>query len=492
MRSLSRRSRPGSRPIRISACVALLALALGASPGDAARVDDLPVSAATYLGGALDDAAGGAAVAADGTLLVAARLPGHDPGGVASTDLLGGGDGALTRLDASGRQVLQTVRLGDALVDLDLAADGRVAVAAQGLGLVLLAADLGTVAWHDPLPDAVRVATGGDGTALSVAVLTAGRTVRVLDGAGGLRGTRSFGDSVVADVTVAPDGQRVVVTGFNNRTTSGGTPVQVPFVRAFDPTLTTQLWRAYDWTADQVAAQDNSLADCRGVRVAFGADDFLYFAGRTDGGNTTFRFDPLVIDRRLPSDELVSYDPFSNTAGISGSFAITVFGRFEPATGDVLKLQLLLARLSSGNGNTVVPAAIMADASGRVFVGGRAFASIQERDQQRIAGQPVGPYQSGEAFLLAVDPDFLAREVWTVFTAPGGTQNTSVVGVAERAGRVAWSIDVANDTARLLTVDALQPTRDVGTSAYLATRLWTLFGDGFESGDLGAWSASVP
>ncbi|MEM1178198.1 MAG: hypothetical protein AAGM22_07635 [Acidobacteriota bacterium] len=487
-----REERRHGRVCRVTAGL-LMAVGALATAAEAARINDLSVAAATYVGGDGNDAAGGVDVAPDGTLLFAGRLPDHTPGGAPSVDILGGGDGAVVRYAADGRTALRVARLGDGAVDLESTDDGRVAVGAEGLGLVLLDASLTGADWHDPLPDVVRVAAGGEGAALRVAALTSAKRVRVFDTDGMPVGERTFTDSVVADVTVAPDGATVVVTGYNNRNTGGGTPVQIPFLRAYEPTLTALQWRAYDWSADQlVDDQQSSLADSRGLRVAFGEDGRLYFAGRTDGGNHTFRYDPLIADRRLPPDELISFDEYNNTAGISGSAAITVFGRFDPGTGDVLKIQLLLARLMSGNGNSVVPASIIADREGRVFVGGQAFATIQNRSDQRLEGQSVGPYQGGEAYLLVVDPDFLEREVWTVFTAAGGSQGSSVVGVGVRDGRAAWAASLGNATARMLRHEALQDVRNAGDSAYLGTRRWALFEDGFESGDVGAWDAVVP
>lgn len=490
-----RQARSMKLPIHVLLVVGLIptvcAFAPVAASAQGAERNDLPVSSAGYLGGAGDDQVGAVAVAVDGTLLFAGALPGHSPGGVTAAPVLGGGDGVILRLSADGRTALSLSRIGSMVADMESAADGSVVIAARGQGMVRLASDLQTVVWTDgrPAGEPERVAVGGVGAEFRAAVLTSSKTVRVLDPSGSLQGSRTFTDSSVSDVAVSADGRQVVVTGFNNRSING-TPVQVPFIRAFNPTFGAPLWTAYDWTAGQlVTEQSNSLADSRGVRVAFGLDGMLYFAGRTDGGNNTFRFDPLIVDRQLPGDELISYDPYTNTAGIGGASAITVFGRFDPVNGDVLKLQLLLARLSNGNGNTVVPGAITADRQGRVFLGGQTFATIQNRDQQTLSGLPVGPYQGGEAFLLAVEPDFTAREAWTVFTAPGGTQSSSTEGVAVAGDQVVWAAELRNDTAQMLIVDALQPDRDAEDSVYLATRRWTLFADGFESGDLGAWSS---
>ncbi|MEL7060414.1 MAG: hypothetical protein AAGN46_10350 [Acidobacteriota bacterium] len=466
--------------------VCLLLTSLAAAPTPAARVNDLEVDSATYLGGPNDDAAGGIVLAPDGTVVVGGSWPGHAPGDLVL--LPGMADGGLVRLSADGRTTLDQFRIGDHVADVELASDGRFFAAVVGIGAVMVDAELDNADWIVPLGNVARAATGGT----TAAVLTDGGRVLTREIAGPGVGDRTFTDSVVADLAVSPDGETIVLTGYNNRSTNG-TPVQVPFLRAFDRTLTTERWTAYDWSAAQlVSEQDSSLADSRGVRVAFGADGQLYFAGRTDGGNNTFRFDPLIVDRRLTTDELISFDEHSSTAGISGASAITVFARFDSTTGAVLKLQYLLARLSNGNGNTVVPEAITATAGGVVLVGGRAFATIRDRDLQELGGQPVGPYQSGEAFLLVVDADFGARDVWTVFTAPDGSQNSTVTGVAARGSRLAWSVSLDNSTARLLTVDALQPTRDLGTSAWAASWLRALFVDGFETGDLEAWDSSSP
>ncbi|MEM6793713.1 MAG: hypothetical protein AAF725_07000 [Acidobacteriota bacterium] len=477
-------------PSRALGAFVALALALYLTPLEAraALINDVPASAATYLGGAGEDEAGGVAFALDGSLLVAATLPGHDPAGAPVTELLGGGDGALLRLASDGRQVLEIVRVGDGILDLEVTSGGRVALAAAGVGVVLLEPDL-SLAWFESLPSVVRVAVGGEGSGLRVAGLDSAGQARVLGAAGNLVGQRAFGDSEVADIAVAPDGQRVVVTGFNQRSPT----LQVPFLRAFDPTLAVQAWRAYDWTADQVLdEQQSSSSDSRGVRVAFGQDGLLYFAGQSSGALSTFRFDPLIVDRRLPDDELISFDEY-NTPFQTGGVLITVMGRFDPATGDVLKIQRLLARLSSNSGNSVRPASIAADAEGRIFQGGASAASLEDRTVQRLEGQLAGPYQGFEAFVLVLDPDFSARRVWTVFTAPGGSQNSVARGVAVRDQRFAWAVSVDNGTAQMLTTNAVQPARDAGLSAYFGVSPGLpLFADDFESGGTAGWSSATP
>jgi hypothetical protein len=110
----------------------------------------------------------------------------------------------------------------------------------------------------------------------------------------------------------------------------------------------------------------------------------------------------------------------------------------------------------------------MADEQGRVFVAGRMFCCIANRDALQIAGQPVGGYQSGEPFFLAVQPDFGQRIVWTPFTqAGGGAGGSPAVGVSARDGNAAVAIAV-DENKNLITHNALQALPLGGTEGYVA------------------------
>ncbi len=98
--------------------------------------------------------------------------------------------------------------------------------------------------------------------------------------------------------------------------------------------------------------------------------------------------------------------------------------------------QYLLTRLSAGGGNSYTPGAITVDGEGNVYVGGTAAASLPDRSNQQINGNPVAGYRGGDVALFSASIDLGTRNFWTPFTANSGTtgSNGSVVGVAAGDG----------------------------------------------------------
>ncbi len=464
---LPRAAFPAPMHLRTPVLAVLAVLvAAGASGGTAAgaSAQDFPVSAATYLGGAGDDDAAGVDLLPDGTVVVAATAAGLPPG-IPTVAVAGGGAGVVLRLTSDGRRALGAVRVGTAVTDVEAGPDGRVAVAAQGVGPVVLDGD--ALVWLAPLPTVARVARAADGT---VAALTSGKTVVVYDGAGTELGRRTFADSFVEDVAVDAATGLVFVTGYNNKNT-GQEPIQVAFVRAFTRDMAAQRWRNYDWAGSVGRAEQSpNVADSRGYRVAMGRDGQLYFGGESHGGNTTFFYDPQQVSVRLGADRLVAYDAYT-TGYNTASNPLTVVGRFDPATGAVDRIQLVLGRLPSTRGNTVRPRGITADAAGRVYVAGAAAAYIQGRDgtAMSVGGQPLAVYSGFEAFLLVVAPDFRSREAWTAFSA-GGPHASTGTGVAVRGAALALTATAETATTQFVTANALQAARGAGTKGYVVVR----------------------
>jgi hypothetical protein len=210
-------------------------------------------------------------------------------------------------------------------------------------------------------------------------------------------------------------------------------------------------------------------ADTEGKRVAIGRDGLLYFAATINGGTgfSIFSRDPLDLSQSA-GDRTVKTDRYSNPTDI-GSVSMTWYGRYNPANGALLQGQSLLTRLNnSGKGNSIKPYAIMADEQGRVFVAGDMACCIANRSALQIAGQPVGGYQSGEAFFLAVSPTFEERIVWTPFTQEGGAAGGSpALGVSVRDGNAAVAIRVGAEKS-LITHNALQTISPGGAEGYVA------------------------
>ncbi|NDJ52035.1 MAG: hypothetical protein GYB68_02995 [Chloroflexi bacterium] len=424
--------------------------------------DNLLVSTASYLGGSGDDSIQAVDIAPDGTVLVAGVLGGdYSPAGVTPTDLLGGGDGGILRIEGDGTDILSMARVPGSVQDLEINDSGAI-VACSGFGVAVFNSDVTAVTWEQGGSTVTRCGITSDG---SVAALS-DKTISVYDNAGAALGEFTLTDDVISDVAIDSTNQLVYAVGYNNAST-GGTPVQIPFLRAYDFTGTEQ-WKAYDWTADQLANDlDSSLADSRGVRITIGRDGELYYAGRTDGGNNLYRFDPQTLGQQLNDTELIGFDDYNQTFNISGARTLTFYARFNPATGAIDRGQLMLTRLSDGGGNSISPEGIAADSDGTIYLTGQAFASIDDRDQQQINGQAVGTYPGGEAYIAIISPDMTERIVWTVFT--GNNSNSGGVGraIAVRDGVAAFGAALPTDV-RQLTSNPLQAGRGAAADGYVA------------------------
>ena len=116
----------------------------------------------------------------------------------------------------------------------------------------------------------------------------------------------------------------------------------------------------------------------------------------------------------------------------------------DPATGQTEIATLLLARLSSGRGNTIRPRALAADASGNVYVGG--VSTFSPPKTEGSFGR-----EGGGAFLVIFDKDLNRRYATTL----AGGATTRAVAVA--AGTI---VAVGDCKTELVTHQPLKPQGD--------------------------------
>ena len=426
----------------------------------ATPLTNLSAITATYLGAAGADELNGAALAPDGTLVIAGALPGYAPPGADLIVQPGATNGAVVRLSADGSSVLSVLRIGGIVRDLDTNASGALVVCGD-MGIARLNASATAVIWSAAPGNATRCAIGADG----VVAALAGASVSIYDGNGALIGSWTVTGTTASDLVVDSSRTQVIVGGY----TQVNSTLQLPWVRAYAYNGGVR-WRSYD-----VSAAPGLGADSRVERLALGADGKLYVAGSINGGigASIFSRDPKDITLPLGA-RLVKSDEYSDSTN-TGSVNIAWFGRFNPEDGTLELAQGLLTRRTSDNrGNSVSIRAIAADERGRVFLAGDAACCIKNRDQQRIAGVAVGPYESGEGYVALVSEDFRQRLVWMPYAGPtisGGSSAANALAV--RNGNVLTVAKLNLDKPRsLITVNAIQPTPggSTGSEGYLL--LW--------------------
>lgn len=397
-----------------------------------------PPTVAGYLGSRQDDTLVAAGFTPTGELVLAGNVPALT--GAPETIVPGGGSGALIRIAADGRTISGVVRVAATLNHAALASDGS-AVACGLDGVIVLEPDLATVRWRATPGAVARCAIAADGR---VAVLRAAdRTVLVYPPTGGAPLAMTVAGTAVADIALDAANGLVVATGY----TQAASDLKVAFLRAYRLTDGSVAWQRYGFSAAAVKGV-NLAADSEGRRVALGADGLLYFAGYTDGGNSIFGRDPADLHRVLSNSEVITFDQYNNPFNLSGAKSLAWYGRFDPATGALLRGQWLLTRLSDGKGNSITIRALAAADDGTLLVVGDTACCLQGRSTMQLWGQTLGNYEGGEPFVLIVSPDFSRRQLWTALAAPGATAGSSpAVAAAITGDRLALAVNLTPNTA---------------------------------------------
>jgi hypothetical protein len=430
------------------------------------------VLTATYLGGseagetwtAID-------IAPDGTLVIAGTAPDFIAKDVKTTELMSGGYGIVVRMNAEGTQVLSLTRMGDYIEDMEVGEDGRIAVTGS-FGVAALSPDATQLVWRDeavirgtkaaqfrnqtpPFKQerytrrVARVAVGRDGTVASFQMEE--KVHGVSDPKKGhlyawdkdgkrLCDVQMTKYKYPEDLCVSAKDGLVIVGGFNTYAADSkhmkNHPIHMPFLTAYDYAGQIK-WAAYDFTAPDTYAQ-NTFADSRVQRLTIGRDGFLYMGGYIHGGDHVWHHDPFDVTKKQNTE--VGYDPFSVAMNMGRGIDHGYFAKYDPATGQILLSQALLCRQNpdgKGKPRQIQIKGIQADADGTVYLSGYCESFIKDRDQQAVAGIPVGPYAKPEPFLMVVSPDFKKRELWTVFAK-------------KDCEAAAWGVSVRNGNAALI------------------------------------------
>lgn len=445
------------------------------------------VTAASYLGGtAADDAVRGTVIQSDGTVVLAVNLSDAAPGGLTPTLLNGAtaaSPGALVRLSSDGVTVLSVTRLADRVLDLSTDASDNLYVAMFDQGFAKLNPAADTVLYVKTTTDlgfanVQRIDAGPTGyvAALGGGSLDSGSSlggsIDIYDAAGTLAGEFTTG-RWVNDVTIDEASGTVIYLGYRNATDSAsGLPVQISYYegRGYNGTIK---YTGYDWSGDAsspryINAPTNNMADTRGYRAEVGDDGLLYMAFESAGGNFIFRYDPFDINTPVTRAGGDSWNSAFNLT----SPHITVFGRFDPATGAYMTGNEMLTRLSSGAGNTmrVETGNIGADDQGRFYFGGTSawglplptHPSYTFNSNSPGFNPGVNGNYIGGAYFVVMEPT-LTNRLYTTRLTGGATRGVAARTLPGGGMQLAFGGETGDE---LYTVNPLQAARNAGKDGW--------------------------
>ncbi len=387
----------------------VLACLIPGPPGGTLWAEDqaggFSFTASSYLGeSGFDDSVVGACIRSDGTIVLAGNF---GPAVRKRLKADGNAAGCVLYLDADGKKLVSAHGVAKQVLDLALDGKGNLYLATGSGGLIKLPPEGGRPIWQAMPGNVTRVDAGHDGIVACIVE----RTVHVFDSGGKPLGTAS-GGQYTCDVCVDSASGTIIQTGFRNARAFDGKknyPVQICYVRghAYDGELK---WTNYDWSTKSDSDRflnkpTNNMADSRGDRCSIGQDGKLYVTFQVAGGNHIFRYHPRNIMQKVKLAGGDKYHQFHNSRAEHKCF----FARFEPDTGDFLAGQQFCGRLSSGRANYAATKRgdITADASGRVYIVGRAASGLP------IDLNPTEGDYTGGGFLLVMSSDLKQRLVCT-------------------------------------------------------------------------------
>jgi hypothetical protein len=291
-------------------------------------------------------------------------------------------------------------------------------VIATEAGVQALPPELDGVLAEQALGSVSRLAAA----AAQLAALTSDGRVLWLDESLTPRGEVALGGRQGEDIAIDAEG-RVAVTGWQPAEAGGECQGSLPFIEVYDATQSL-LWSAYGF-----ADAPGWCASSKGKRVLI-AQGQLYYAGEQEGGNSVHQRDPRDLGLQAP---LVSYDTFSTSAG-KAIDEYSFVARFELSTGALQAGQVIVPRDAAGVGGKLFTSALAVDASGRIFLGGKATCCIEERELRSVAEQQVGAFVGEEASLLILSADLKERLSWATFTGAAGPAVSSIQALALGTG----------------------------------------------------------
>jgi Bacterial Ig domain/Secretion system C-terminal sorting domain len=439
----------------------------------------------SFLGTAGNDEIRGALIKENNEIVFAGNIGAITvPSGVTKYYVNGATDaspGAVVILASDGKTMKSITRVCTKISDLTKDRNDNLYIAAVGDGVIKLNATATTMIYQRPAAAGKYVQRIDAGPKGNTAILEVnesniddgtltGGNVTLMNKDGVTLSTCGSISQYTSDVCVDESSQTVIGTGFKNFNTTdlAGTsplPVYVPVLRGFNFTGT-QKWVSYDWTQNNTdlgpspAPQwlnmlDNNMADARLNRCTIGKDGKLYILGQVYGGNHCFRYDAkdITLAGKMATGG-DTYFALTNT----GTETHAMFGRYEPATGVVMRTQTFTARLPNGKGNSFIVehGNIDADELGNPYITGTsAFGMPMTLDYQ------PGDYTGG-GFILKTNYSMNSRTMSVRFSTGGYGKALAV----KKSNQFAYG--GFTNSNYMYVANAIQPTSGGGNDAIFA------------------------
>jgi Bacterial Ig domain len=337
--------------------------------------------AISFLGTSGTDEIRGAVIKENNDIVYAANIGNINVAGAVKYYLNGATDaspGAILILSSDGKTLKSITRICTKVSDLSKDRNDNLYIAAVGQGVFKVNATA-TVLLYSKLPNTGknvhRIDVGPTGKTVYLEVSETNIDDGTITGANILYVDKD-GNNIVScgsisqytsDVCIDEATQTIIGVGFKNFNTLdaiGGAalPVYVPVMRGFTY-AGVQKWVDYDWGSDETITtntattrqwlnlSNNNMADARLNRCTIGKDGKLYASGQVYGGNHIFRYDPKNVT--TAGKMATGGDNWFNLNN-TGTEIHSMFGRYEPSTGDVIRTQTFTARLPDGKGNSLI------------------------------------------------------------------------------------------------------------------------------------------
>jgi hypothetical protein len=388
--------------------------------------------------------------------------------------------GAITMLSNTGQSVEKIVRVGSVIDDIEISPNGNIVVIGDG-GLFVFDNTLSNVLWSKPLGASASLGGTDDverGRRVDVAPngqigLLSNKIVYVFGPNGNQISSSTYSDTYIYDIAI--DNNSYYITGFNQSTSGPCGQIQLAFVRGYNSSDSLFKWKSYGYSHDQAgvtalgeySSSGNNCADSRGKRLKISpSDGTLVLAGRSDGGNSVFRWDSNELFKKITR---VDNDYSSSPTGGAGQTSYII--KLNSNDGEAQSYVIHTARLTNSTGNTMHIEGLDVDDNGEIYVTGASSAYYQDRALQIVDGKAVGTYKSADGYVMQVSSDLTKKRYLTSFG--GNLCPTEGLGIAVYKSMVVTGGESYDTCSSMLDNNAIQNANQGGTrDGYFA-----VFGD---------------